>query len=262
MNKLLVGLLGFAAALGAGAFFLQRETNDELRTEIAGLRGDLKQLAKQQSDAAHLLRQGFAGQGAPTATDARMADEQRVELAKLREQVAALTKSTREAAQIAQAAQQAARGESPIPVKLIPANEWKNAGRATPNAAVETLLWAAAGGDVDTLSKAILLDASAQTKAQALFARLPEAAQAQYGSPDNLIALMIAKDGASVTGMQILGQRDLAPDIVGVRVRLGMEDDGKTQEQGFGFKSSATGLQLIVTDKLVDRYAGQLSGRK
>jgi len=58
--------------------------------------------------------------------------------------------------------------------------------------------------------------------AQELFARLPAATQAQYGSPEKLIALMLAKDASSLTGMQILGQRDVSPDVVGVRVRSRM----------------------------------------
>lgn len=261
MNKLLTGVFALVAVLGTGMIFLQQQAIAELRGEIAGLRTDLQQMAKAQAEAAKAARP--EGQVASSAAvgDANAPSEQRAELAKLRAEIAALTKTTQEATRQAQAATQAARGESPIPVKLTPAGELKNVGRATASAAVETVLAAAFGGDVETLANSILLDQSAQAKADELFARLPESARAQYGSPDKLIALMLAKDAAALTGMQVLGQRDINPDVVGVRVRLAT-DEGKTKEQGLGFRKTSDGLRLIITDDVVKKYAGQLSGGK
>jgi len=43
---------------------------------------------------------------------------------------------------------------------------------------------------------------------------------------------MLAKDASSLTGMQILGQRDVSPDVVGVRVRVA-NDEGKDQGNQF-----------------------------
>ena len=106
----------------------------------------------------------------------------------------------------------------------------------------------------------IVLDPSARTKAEALFARLPDATRAEYGSPEKLVSLFLAKDAAAVSGLQILGQRDVTPDVVGVRVRLANEE-GKTKEQNFGFRKSSDGLRLIVPDEVVDKYAQQLGGK-
>jgi len=172
----------------------------------------------------------------------------------------ALKKTTQDTARIAQAATQAARGESPIPVKITPIGDLKNVGRATASAAVETLLWAAAGGDVDVVASSIALDPSAQVKAEELFARLSDATRAQYGSPDKLIALMLAKDASAMTGMQILGQRDISADVVGVRVRLANEE-GKTKEQGLAFQKTSDGLRLKIPDDVVEKYAKQLGGK-
>jgi hypothetical protein len=261
MNKLVLGVFGVVAVLGTGMIFLQQQSIAELRGEIAGLRTDLQQRAKAQADlnATEASRpQGQAASSTPAEVGA--ADEQRAELAKLREEMAALRKSTQDVARQAQAATQAARGESPVPLKLVPAAELKNAGRTTASAAVETVLAAAFGGDVETLANSILLDQSAQAKADELFARLPDATRAQYGSPDKLIALMLAKDAAALTGMQVLGQRDINPDVVGVRVRLAT-DEGKTKEQGLGFRKTPDGLKLIITEDVVKKYAGQLGGK-
>ena len=263
MNKFLVGLMGFGVVLAAGAMFLQHQAMVELREEIAALRSDVQQVAKQREATRREAAKAEAS-GAAVAVitpESGAVDEQRAELAKLRNEIKALTASTQEVARQAQSAVQAARGESPIPVKLIPASDWKNAGRATVPAAVETLLWAAAGGDVDALAKAIQLEPSAQVKAQELFARLPESTQAQYGSPDKLVALFMAKDAAAIAGMQILGQRDLSPDVVGVRVRVA-NDQGQTKEQTFAFQKTSDGLKLKVPDDFVNKSAKQLSGGK
>ena len=258
MNRLLMGLLGFGVVLGAGAFFLQRATNAELRAEIAALRDEVQQVAKQRAVAPR--EEAKTATVATTSGESSRADENRAELAKLREELNGLKKSAQDATRAAQAATQAARGESPVPVKLTPAGELKNVGRATVNAAVETLLSAAFGGDVETVASSIVLEPSAEALAQELFARLPEASRAQYGSPDKLVALMLAKDAAALTGMQILGQRDISPDVVGVRVRLANEE-GKTKEQGLGFRKTTDGLRMIVTDDVVKKYAGQLGGK-
>ena len=101
---------------------------------------------------------------------------------------------------------------------------------------------------------------AAMSRAQDLLARLPDATRAEYGSPDKLVALMLAKDAAALTGMQVLGQRDISPDVVGVRVRMSNEE-GKTKETGLGFRKSSDGLKLIITEDVVKKYAGQLGGK-
>ena len=256
MNKFFVGLVGFGLVLGAGGLFLQHESIAELRGEVAMIRADL---AKQQADVARAPHpQEKAAAVAVILPDNSRGDDERAELAKLREDVRALKASTQEVARGAQGADQGG-GQNSLPLKLIPSSEWKNAGRATPSAAVETLLWAAQGGDVDTMTRMIQLDPAARAKGDALFAQLPAATQAEYGSPEKLVALFLAKDAAVVSGMQILGQRDVSADVVGVRVRVA-NDEGKTKEQSFGFQRGSDGLRLIITDKVVDKYAQQLAG--
>lgn len=258
MNKFLLGLAGFAVVLGAGAFFLQRATNAELRAEIAGLREEVQQLAQQRAVAPR--DEAKSAVGATTMAENSHTSEDRAELAKLRDELNALKKSTQEVARQAQGAIQAARGESPVPVKLTLAGDLKNVGRATASAAVETLLAAAFGGDVEGVASSIMLDPAAQAKADEYFSQLSEATRAQYGSPDKLIALMLAKDAAALTGMQILGQRDISPDVVGVRVRLA-NDQGKTKEDGLAFRKTEDGLRLIVPVNVVEKYSQQLRGK-
>jgi hypothetical protein len=71
---------------------------------------------------------------------------------------------------------------------------------------------------------------------------------------------MLAKDAAALSGMQVLGQRDLSADTVGVRVRLATED-GKTKEQGLAFQKTADGLRLRIPEDAVVKFAKQLGGK-
>jgi hypothetical protein len=75
-----------------------------------------------------------------------------------------------------------------------PAGEWKNRGRTTSLAAVETTLWAAAGGDVAVLKNLLTLPADTREKADALLAQLPADARARYPRAEDLIAGFTVKN--------------------------------------------------------------------
>lgn len=144
---------------------------------------------------------------------------------------------------------------------LIPAHELKNAGKATPEAAAQTLLWAAVSGDVDTLASGLVFTPSARTKADAWFAGLSEKTRAEYGSPEKVIALMIARDADKIGGIQILGQRELTPDNVGLRMRFA-DNQGNAKEDNFVLHRAADGWRLILPDATVEKFGKQLAGRK
>jgi hypothetical protein len=95
------------------------------------------------------------------------------------------------------------------PGSWAPASAWRNQGRATPEAAVETMLWAAAGGDLKTLKDTLVLAPDAQSKAANLLARLPSAPGEPLASPEDLMALLVAGnvplDSAQVVARQISG---------------------------------------------------------
>ena len=70
---------------------------------------------------------------------------------------------------------------------------WRNRGQTTPAATVETVLWAAAGGDVGRLRNILQLDAPVRLKAEEILARLPQASRALYPTPEHLIAAFTTK---------------------------------------------------------------------
>jgi uncharacterized protein YoxC len=246
-------------AFGIAGFLVQQRNTEALDNDVKELRASLErvnhelQVVKDQSQKLAAAQVVVAPDGASAKTS------QASEFAELREQVAALKKQTAGITQVIKEAQ-ARAGDAAVATKLVPVNEWKNAGRATPGSTAETVLWAAAGGDVATIANAITLTDSARQKAEAIFARLSEQTRAEYGNVDNLAALMIAKDAATVTGMQVLGQRELSNDQVVVRMRFGNEE-GKTKDQALPLQRSADGWKVIITDDPIDKWARQLSGK-
>jgi len=83
----------------------------------------------------------------------------------------------------------------------------------------------------------------------------------QYGSPEKVIALMIAKDAATLSGMEVLAQRELTPDNVGVRIRVANET-GQTKDQTYLLTRNPEGWRMMMTDSVVEKFARQLSAKK
>ena len=140
--------------------------------------------------------------------------------------------------------------------KAVPASEWKNAGRSTPAASFETVMWAAAGGDVDALSQALALDGVAKTKADALFASLSSDARANYASAERLVAFLTAKD-VPLGKMAVWGQTPHADDEVLLRARV-ESADGSSRFPAFSLRRAADGWKLVVPESAIDKYTAQL----
>ncbi len=264
MQFLKIAAAGVVVAIVAGALVIEHQANAELREEVALVRSDLRELAKQRDT------QRIGNSLPATAVDLASAVQQendRAESARLRDEINALKARVQEIGQANQnlkATIAAGPGKSAtdsLPVRLVPAADWKNAGRATPSAAVETVLWGAAGGDIESVGSAIEFTASAREKAQAMFDRLPEESRAKYGSPENLMALLLAKDVDKVSGMQVLGTRELSPDNVGMRLRFGNEL-GQTKEQSLLLHRANDGWKILLTDDPIDKWSKQLLAGK
>jgi hypothetical protein len=268
MSKTAIAFSGVILAATGAAFYLQHADNAILHQEIADLRTDLRQLAATNAAvAAQVRRDGpsNSASGEPqsvTAAAPRASDGG--ELTKLREEIVALRKSTTaltQLAETAQAAQALAKSSDSVATKLTPASDLKNAGKATPEASTETALWAAVGGDVDTLAQTLTFTPTARAKADAWFASLSESTQQQYGSPEKVIALMVARDAASLTGMQVLGQKAIGADDVGVRVRFAA-GEGKIKDDTFLMHRSTDGWRMVLPDAAVEKFAKQVGGGK
>lgn len=265
MSKGSIGVGVVVLALGAAAFYAQHRDTAGLRREIELLRTEIQgaMTAARASEAAPVSTRTGGGTDSDVADRAVTAGE-RDDIARLREEIVALRKSTvalTQFAQNAQAAQTLAKSSNSVATKLVPVSEWKNAGKGTPEASTETVFWAAVGGDVETLASALTFTDSARAKADAWFAGLSEGTRQQYGSPEKVLALMIARDAEGVSGMQVIGQKQIASGDVGLRLRFA-NADGKTKDETFLMRQSGDGWRMVLPDGAVEKYAGQLSGVK
>src|SRR4051812_41945177 len=185
MSKIGIALSAVVLIGGVAAVALQDAQNKRLESEIAALREDVR-----QAGAAVAQRERSAGMRAnPTPAvstpDATAADH--AEVARLRDEVAAMRKNAQELARAMQSAQAPVDKNATIPTNLKPASAWTNAGKATPATAIETVLWAAAGGDVEAVADTIALSPTARQKADALWAQLSDETRAKYGTPEKLM---------------------------------------------------------------------------
>jgi hypothetical protein len=74
----------------------------------------------------------------------------------------------------------------------LPPTAWKNRGYKTPIATVETMLWAAARGDIGSLREMLQFDDATATKAEELYGK-SETSRVFYASPQHLVAAFTAK---------------------------------------------------------------------
>jgi len=257
--KIVLSLIAVAVvAAGGGLIALQSQATNRLRAEVLALREEVRELSEHEK----ARRQEAKGYAQADMVQSLQHESDRAEVAALREEVEAMRKRAQDVGRALQAAQAGGgkAGEA-IPTRLTPVAAWKNVGRGTANAALETALWAAAGGDLDVLSEAIVFTAGAREKAQALLDSLPEASRAQYSTPEKLVALMLSRDAGKVAGMQVLGQREVTPDDVGMRVRFGNEN-GETKDETFLLRRGGDGFRLMIPDAPVEKWTRQLQGGK
>lgn len=248
--------MGLLVLIGSGLGW-QRLTQGKLREEIEALRA-------RDHDAAHLRaeNQRLSDSRIPASELNALRADHAVTV-RLRDEIEALKSREKMAADVP------AGNETPVnkpapPVQvpadpdMRPASAWKNVGRATPETALETALWAAVGGDMDTLSEAIHLDSTSRTKIEAALAGLPPELRAQYGTPEKLLALMVARDMPS-TPMKMERQPnpELPPNVVPLKVKV--QDARGMKNNVLVMQKLSDDWQLVVPSGVINKYVGLLT---
>lgn len=108
---------------------------------------------------------------------------------------------------------------APLLSRWQPASAWKNRGTATPDSTVESALACAAAGDLFGFERLMLLDEASRARAEALFAQLPPAAKAEFGSAPRFIAACSVKN-IPVGEAQVVWQREHDADEASVALWL------------------------------------------
>lgn len=241
---------GFSAAV-----VWQRQTASALRAEVEFQREQEKSRAQLAAETARLRAKQIS------AADLEALRGDRAALARLRGEIDALRRRAEEYARVvaAKAVEAAKPREPSILDGPLPASAWKNAGSATPAAALETVLWAAAGGEVDALAGLLRFDVGVRARVDALFAGLPDSVRTEYGTPERLIAALTARDVP-------LGKAklfDTKADFSGDR-RMAMqinETEGKAPRGVlFSLRPKGGTWGLVVPASAVEKYAAMLKG--
>lgn len=200
------------------------------------------------------------------------------EVTALREDRASLERLRVEIEELKTAGDTARPAASPRTVseemKPLAAHEWKHAGRVTPAATLETLLWARLHGNVDVIASGLAFENDAARElALTLMASLPPTAGAHRDSPERLIALLAAADTdyGSYDSMQIVEEmkpgekilesvRQRQPDVTDVVILRSQlrTKTGENQNKALFMQRNYDGWKLIVPAAVVETYAGKL----
>jgi hypothetical protein len=176
---------------------------------------------------------------------AEQREKERIELARLRGELAA-TKTreakTANAAKTIHAAKPRTPGDTSEAVKggLVPRDEWRNVGFQTPSLTVQTLEWAKSNGDTNVIHNALAwADENSRAGVAAIFAAAPESVRAKYGSADEYVLSLFNHSGPMDDRHTLLSYRILEANVG--------EDEAILQlEYHYGDGSTPTGPQRYV----------------
>ena len=149
----------------------------------------------------------------------------------------------------------------PRSLKDLPlaAGAWRDAGQETPAAAFETVLWAAASGEVEKLAAGLELDEATRSAAATIFNRLPPALQREVGTPEQLVALLTARD-VPLGSAWILGQSDEQPKETRMVAQLA-DAEGKKRDLLFTLRETEGRWRLVVPEQVMTKYTAFLQGK-
>ena len=125
-----------------------------------------------------------------------------------------------------------------------------DAGRATPEAAFQTLIWAAMKGREPEMAACVSLDHAARAKAEGFLATLSTEARAKYGTPEQLVGLVFSHGVLESTAFQFVTSSVADGDHVTLAVRV--RANGRESETKIPMVRSADGWSMAVAEKQID----------
>lgn len=123
---------------------------------------------------------------------------------------------------------------------LVRVAAWKNAGRSTVEALVQSQFWAMAHGDTDYLQRTIVLDESFRQALELLLGRVSPGIRAQYPTPESLAAFLI-ESGPALEGYALSSQTQASPDESSVCVLTLERGEHRFSGGGQNFRRNADG---------------------
>lgn len=138
----------------------------------------------------------------------------------------------------------------------VPVTEYRNEGRATPIAALQTMAWAIDYGDAGALEKLISFDDTAKEKAAAYWASLSQASRTQWGSLEGMAAALLISDGVHRPFPPAKVLEKATSEVVGKdRIRLRLPGTSREITQ---YQRTPDGWKFAITEAMVDAYLAHL----
>ena len=213
------------------------------------------QAARERSDAERRL----AANAAVTPQAVEIDAEDEAVIARLRKEISELKAraAARSKKPVAMAPSTVA-GEPSIMNGMLPFDQWKNAGHATPAAALETALWAASVGEVNVLAELLSIDPVVRSKVNVMMVRLPETLRREYDTPERFVALLTARavplGAAQIQNVNTNGSTD-------TRLTAVLRDtDQRQRTASVMLRQEGQAWKLLVPGEAIERYAAMLRG--
>jgi RNA polymerase sigma factor (sigma-70 family) len=258
MTQVKLAVAGVLVAGVSTTILVQRQSNLKLRSELKAAQEQVQQMQQLGDENQRLAQLKI------DADELQRLRAEQTELMQLRGQAAMLRQREQELAEAraenrrlqsihpgsAQASGQSAT--QPLPAAALkPAADWNNVGIATPATAFETWNWAKSRGDVDTLAKTLVLDPDAKTKADTLYASLPESIRAKYGSAERMMATM-QMNTKPIVAAQVISQDQVDVDNVIVHTQW-QYPDGELGQNAWSLHLEQDGWRIRIPAGLVDK---------
>lgn len=141
----------------------------------------------------------------------------------------------------------------------LSAEEWVFSGRDTPRAAIESVLWAASRGEVDQLANLLGFPPDVRAQADAMFSKLPTASQKEYGSPERVVATLLAGSfPKDASGINVYSDKQWDQDA---SISMSVEhSEGQPRTNVFIFHHASDGWRLMVPASVMSGYEKTLLG--
>lgn len=137
------------------------------------------------------------------------------------------------------------------PTKAMTRPEFlSDVGRATPEAAFQTLIWAAMKGRDPEMAACLSLDSAARAKAESLLASLSADARAKYETPEQLVGLVFSHGLLESTVLRFVTSSADDGDHVTLAVRV--RANGRENEMKIPMARSADGWSMAIAEKQID----------
>lgn len=135
-------------------------------------------------------------------------------------------------------------------VALTPSSQWVNAGRATPDASLETFHWALAQHDTNAFAQALAWDPAAQAKAEELFNAAPEAVRQKFGSIDGVVYALLSRL-PPMSGYAVVSENTSGDS--GTLVEQHEYEDGRVRQNQVNLHHFDDGWRVVLGDDLLMR---------